>query len=342
MTAASTPELTTVGPDLAVVHEGSAVHRFDGLAPDTDHELGGFRFRTLPAPGELLTRFATVNDVHFGETECGVVGGLDIGPIFRSEPGTEPYPELMNRGAVDEMLAIDPAVVVVKGDLTSGGEAAEYQAFLDCYEPAFGTRLLHVRGNHDAYHGATFAAFPTQEVVLPGVRLAVLDTSHEGLASGILRAEQLDWLDTLAAESDRPVLVFGHHHPWNPTSGTRPSGYFGIDPTDSEALVDLVARRPSILGYFAGHTHRNRVRTFAATGPLPWVEVASVKDFPGAWAEYRVHEGGIVQVFHRISTPEALAWTDLTRQMFNGAYGGYAFGELADRCFALSPRGASR
>ncbi|HEY7939423.1 MAG TPA: metallophosphoesterase, partial [Acidimicrobiales bacterium] len=228
MTAASTPELTTVGPDLAVVHEGPTVHRFDGLAPDTDHELGGFRFRTLPAPGELLTRFATVNDVHFGETECGVVGGLDIGPIFRSEPGTEPYPELMNRGAVDEMLAVDPAVVVVKGDLTSGGEAAEYQAFLDRYEPAFGARLVHVRGNHDAYHGATFAAFPTQEVVLPGVRLAVLDTSHEGLASGILRAEQLDWLDTLAAESDRPVLVFGHHHPWNPTSGTRPSGYFGI------------------------------------------------------------------------------------------------------------------
>ena len=70
--------------------------------------------------------------------------------------------------------------------------------------------------------------------------------------------------------------------------------------------------------------------------------MACVKDFPGAWAEYRVHEGGIVQVLHRISTPEALAWTDLTRQMFNGAYGGYAFGELADRCFALSPRGGSR
>ena len=35
-----------------------------------------------------------------------------------------------------------------------------------------------------------------------------------------------------------------------------------------------------------------------------------MKDFPGSWAEYRVFEGGILQVHHRISTPDALAWTD--------------------------------
>ena len=31
-----------------------------------------------------------------------------------------------------------------------------------------------------------------------------------------------------------------------------------------------------------------------------------MKDYPGAWAEYRVFEGGILQVHRRISTPEAL------------------------------------
>ena len=70
------------------------------------------------------------------------------------------------------------------------------------------------------------------------------------------------------------------------TSGTRapaprPDDYFGIHPDDSERLVDVVARHPAIVGYFAGHTHRNRVRRFAATGDRPWVEVACVKDFPG-------------------------------------------------------------
>ena len=89
---ASAPELTTVGTGEAVVHEGSAVRRYDGLAPDTDHEIEGFAFRTLPARGELLARFATVNDVHFGEIECGVIDGSDIGPTFRAAAGDPPYP----------------------------------------------------------------------------------------------------------------------------------------------------------------------------------------------------------------------------------------------------------
>ena len=51
----------------------------------------------------------------------------------------------------------------------------------------------------------------------------------------------------------------------------RPADYFGINPDDSEALVSLVARRPAVRGYFAGHTHRNRVRRFAPTGDVPFV-----------------------------------------------------------------------
>ena len=152
-----------------------------------------------------------------------------------------------------------------------------------------------------------------------------------------MTTETLDWLDDLAATSDRPVLVFGHHHVWDPASRHRPAGYFGIAPDDSERLIELVARRPVIRGYFAGHTHRNRVRRFAATGAVPWVEVACVKDYPGSWAEYRVFEGGILQIHRRISSPEALRWTEQTRHMFDGAYAGYALGAIEDRCFEITP-----
>ena len=332
---ADDPELTTVGPDFAVVHEGTQVRRYDGLTPAADHEVEGLSFRTLPVPGELLTTFVTLNDVHFGETTAGLVEGEDIGPVFSSEPGEEPYPELMNRCAIAEVEAVDPVAVVVKGDLTSGGTQAQYDRFLEVYRGAFGDRLTFVRGNHESYYGTDLGAFPTQEVVLPGVRLAVVDTSVQGMASGGLRPEQLDWLDTLAAESDRPVIVFGHHHPWNPAIDEHPSQYFGIRPNDSELLVELVARRPSIIGYFAGHTHRNRVRHFHDTGDVPWVEVASVKEFPGSWAEYRVHDGGVLQIHHRISAPEALAWSEKTKHMYAGLYHDYAFGRLRDRCFAF-------
>ena len=135
-----------------------------------------------------------------------------------------------------------------------------------------------------------------------------------------MTAEQLEWLDELGAAPTGPCSCSA-----TTTCGARPatSGprhYFGINPDDSEKLVEVFARRPRLVGYFAGHTHRNRVRRFAATGDVPWVEVACVKDFPGAWAEYRVFEGGILQVHRRISSPEALAWTERTRAMFGGLY----------------------
>lgn len=336
-------DLTTVADDEVVFHDGLDVRRYTDLTPDTPYELEGREVRTLARPGgELLATFATVNDVHFGELECGHLDGLEeLGPIYTSEPGAEPYPTLMNRCAVAEIAAVDPDAVVVKGDLTAFGTQAEYKEFLAVYEPAFGDRLHHVRGNHDAYYGETFADEAPFSVDLPGVVLAVLDTAIPRRESGAVGAEALEWLDDLArdaASAGRPVLVFGHHHVWNSASPNRADGYFGINPDDSEQLVDLVARRPAVLGYFAGHTHRNRVRRFGATGPVPWVEVAAVKDFPGAWAEYRVYEGGILQVFRRISAPEALAWSQLTRDMYGGLYEGYAFGDLADRCFAMLPR----
>ncbi len=171
---------------------------------------------------------------------------------------------------------------MVKGDLTADGTEEQYQQFLDAYTPAFGERLHVIRGNHDSYYGATYASEPTQRVDLPGVTLALIDTSIQHSATGTVRQDQLDWLDALGAEADRPVLLFGHHHPWNPDGLERPDTYFGIHPDQSEQLVEVVARHPRIVGYFAGHTHRNRVRRFSATGEVPWVEVACVKDFPGS------------------------------------------------------------
>jgi Icc protein len=329
-------ELTTVGVDQAVRHHGHHVERREGLTPDTDHDWDGVPFRTLPAVGELLTTFATVNDVHFGEEVCGLISGSDIGPVFRSDPGDPPYPEVMNRAAIGEMATLDPAAVVVKGDLTSNGTTEEYEAFRAAYEPAFGDRLLVVRGNHESYHHSRVASDPFQVRDLPGARLVLLDTSIDGAVAGTLSDDQMDELDATLADADRPVLVFGHHPLGDRNSPEASDRDFGIDVDVSERLVRLAGRRSRFAGYFAGHTHRNRVRRFAGSGDVPWVEVACVKDYPGAWAEYRVHEGNVVQVMHRISTPEALAWSDRTRHMYEGLYHDYAFGKLADRCFSIT------
>jgi 3',5'-cyclic-AMP phosphodiesterase len=335
------PELTTVADDEVVMHAGTEVRRYRRLVPGTAYNLDGVIAATLDRPrGELLATVATVNDLHFGETECGLVEGTTIGPVLHVEPGERPYPDTMNAAAIAEIAALcdgaGPDAVVAKGDLTTHGTPEEYETFLGHYLAAFGDRLYQVRGNHDAKDVATFAATPVQEVTLPGVTLAILDTAVPNLDNGQLTPEQLGWLEELGSRADRPVLVFGHHHPWNPDSAHRPDHYFGINPADSEDLVDVLSRHRHFAGYFAGHTHRNRVRHFSDLPGMPIVEVSAVKDFPGSWAEYRVYEGGILQIHRRISAPAALDWSNRTRAMFHGAYAAYSFGSIEDRCLATS------
>jgi hypothetical protein len=66
-----------------------------------------------------------------------------------------------------------------------------------------------------------------------------------------------------------------------------------------------------------------------------------VKDFPGTWAEYRVYEGGVMQVVHRVSDPAALEWSERCRHLYEDFgidYETYALGTLSDRCFVFPER----
>jgi len=365
--APESTELFTVGTDEAVVtfitdandtvttrvgdHDVSTtgpqhVVRVTGLEPGTEYTLevegvpaGPYlpaSFRTLERPsGRLLATIATANDVHFGETECGRLGPphVEIGPLCQSADGEPPYPETMNRAVVNEIGALDPDAVIVKGDLTALGSDEEYAAFLAGYG-ALGDRMHHVRGNHDAMIDPTLAMEDTPyAIALDGIALAVLDTVIPGTDRGRLGADQVQWLDDLGAESGVPILVFGHHYLWDLEAETRSDTYFGINPDDSEALADVVTRRDGIAGYFAGHTHRNRVRRFHSVRDVPFAEIACTKDYPGAWAEYRVYEGGYTQVVHRVTEPAAFAWAEKTRMMYAGTYRDYALGPLEHRCF---------
>ena len=366
------PELTSVGPDEVVITAASAadvtlatrvgdravvttgpqhVARITGLEPDTEYTLEvsdvephaylPSTVRTLARPrGRLLATVATANDVHFGETVCGATGdpAQDIkGPLLMAEPGDPPYPSVMNAAVIEEMRALAPDAVVVKGDLTARGTVDEYESFLAAYG-TLGATMHHVRGNHDAMVDATMAIEGAPYAVrIGGVTLAVLDTVIPGTDAGQLTREQARWLDDLAGDTPGPVLVFGHHPCFDVEHGIRTGRpYFGIQPDDSEALVDVVARHDNLVGYFAGHTHRNRVRRFDRARRVPFGEIGCTKDYPGAWAEYRVYEGGYTQVMRRVTASDAFAWAERTRGLYEGVYRDYALGPLEHRCFTES------
>ncbi|MFM8481902.1 MAG: metallophosphoesterase family protein, partial [Actinomycetota bacterium] len=245
-------------------------------------------------------------------------------------------PDMMNRAACREMMEIDPEYVLVKGDLTAYGSDEEFAAFEDCYRPAFGDRLRVVRGNHDAYLGQSLYA-GDQWIDLPGICVALMDTTIPTRTTGAFEPSQIDWLDAHIAATTSPVLIMGHHQQW--TDGNRSDDYFGLHPDSSDALDAVAARRRNVLGYTAGHTHRHRVRSMSCG--VPSVEIGCLKDFPGTWAEYRVYEGGVMQVVHRISSPEALDWSERCRHLyadFGIDYQGYALGRLEDRCFVFPSR----
>ncbi|HEX3623354.1 MAG TPA: metallophosphoesterase [Acidimicrobiales bacterium] len=326
-------ELTTVTDTEAVLHDGLRVVRVDGLRPDREHTVEGITFRTLPRPpGQRLATVATVSDLHLGETECGRYEGVNLGPPLRAEPGEPPYPQTMAEAAAAEIAACDPDVVVAKGDLTGRGAAAELAAFLDIFDGTFADRLHWTNGNHDVSIRSELGPRPPTELVkVAGARVALVDTAVPAETGGRLTDEQLQWLDALGAdEGDGPVLAFAHHPLFDHAAFT-----VGVNAEDSDRLVEVFARRPALAGWFAGHTHRNLVRHMPATGEVPWAEIGATKDYPGVWAEYRIYEGGILQVVHRISSPEALDWTERTRAMFGGLYPSYSFGSLADRCFPV-------
>ena len=233
-------DITTVADDLIVAHEGSQVIRLDGLQADTPYELTAsdgsvHRARTLTRPsGALLCRFGTVNDVHFGEVECGRMDDDPRGPILSAAPDEPPYPVTMNHGAAGEMAAADLAAVFVKGDLSVDGHDHEWAAFEGCYGAAFGSRLHVVRGNHDSYREQTRYS-GDQWVQLPGVAVALMDTAIPARTTGTLRADQLDWLDSHSAAATTPVIVMGHHQQWivGNDPSHRPDDYFGLHPIPS-------------------------------------------------------------------------------------------------------------
>ena len=109
------------------------------------------------------------------------------------------------------------------------------------------------------------------------------------------------------------MLVFGHHPIWDAETEERTDRTFGLLPEATEALAATFVRRELLVGYFAGHTHRNHVVRVPARPEVPFCRGGVCEGLPRLWAEYRVFDGGVLQIHRRISTPDALAWSERTR-----------------------------
>jgi predicted phosphodiesterase len=292
--------------------------------------------RTLaPPPGEELFRFATVSDLHIGADAFGFRNTM------REEPEpAEPHPVRCTRAAMTELTAWGAQLMLIKGDLTHKGREREWREIGSLLAKAT-IPVEMMPGNHDHYGKALdpdpYEALDhlghamTRHVAsrdVPGLRIVMVDSTDAPRGGGHVRHHQAAVVAELRA-SDRPALITMHHH-----TQRMPLATFwppGIPSQEAARFLGAVAAVQPATFVSSGHTHRHRRRY---VGPLVLTEVGSPKDFPGVWAGYVVHEGGIRQVVRRITQPDLLAWTDFTAGAVLGAWGLWSPGLLGHRCFS--------
>ena len=200
---------------------------------------------------------AHISDLHVmveGELAYGVV---DTGPMVER--------------AIAHLKKLSPDVVVISGDLVHNVQLAEYERLkemlFELKMPAFLMPGNHdsrdlIRQVFDAHKYLPAQGFLQYTVENYPVRLIVLDTNVPGEGRGELDEARLQWLDQqLAAQPDRPTLLFMHHPPFS--TGIRMMDGLGL--TGKEQLADVVRKYDCIERIGCGHIHRPIQKRWAGT-----------------------------------------------------------------------------
>ncbi|WP_395348590.1 phosphodiesterase [Variovorax sp. UC122_21] len=249
------------------------------------------------------TFLVQLTDLHIREPGRLAYGRIDTAPYLAR--------------AVRSVLALrqSPDAVVITGDLTDFGRAAEYEHLARLLAPleARGIPVHLMPGNHDdrdqlrrsfpghAYLGdggdSDGDGFVQYALNVGPLRLIALDTVVPGASHGALCEKRLAWLEARLGESRRePVVVAMHHPPFQTLIGHMDE--IGLLEGAAE-LEALIARHSNVERVICGHLHRAiDVRfggTLASTAPAPAHQVCLdlAPDAASAWTleppGFRVH-----------------------------------------------------
>jgi 3',5'-cyclic AMP phosphodiesterase CpdA len=215
-----------------------------------------------------------LTDLHIREPGRLAYGRIDTAPYLRT--------------AVQSVLRLRqrPQAVVITGDLSDFGRAAEYDHLAELLQP-LDMPVYLLPGNHDD-RDQMRRSFPTHDwlgaegefiqyaVQVGDLCLLTLDTCEPGKPHGTLDAARLAWLDReLQAHRHQPVVIAMHHPPFETLIGHMDD--IGLLQGAAE-LEAIVARYPNVERVICGHLHRaidvRFAGTIACTTPAPGHQVA--------------------------------------------------------------------
>ena len=211
---------------------------------------------------------------------------LQLSDLHIREPGKLAYGRIETapylKRAIDSILRLpqQPQAVVITGDLTDFGRAAEYDHLRQLLIP-LPMPVYLMPGNHDdreqmrrsfadhVYLGVN--GFVQFSVAVGGLQLIALDTVDTGASSGSICKERLAWLTReLVLNANKPVVVAMHHPPFQTLIGHMDD--IGLL-EGAQELEALITQHPNVERIICGHLHRAiQVRfggTMAATVPSP-------------------------------------------------------------------------
>lgn len=322
------------GRELDVVITGAGV-------PDDAGDRGTIvrSFPTpLPPPGAELARIATISDAHVGETTFGYLHTI-------GEPRSTAREDLHSlravRAATSEALAWGAQRLICKGDIVDQSHPGHWADTVGILEDV-PVPVHLVAGNHevkkrrsvdpgDALAGSAIHYTPDVDAIdLSGATLVLVNSSLPDHERGRLDDVRGDF-DAALVEATGSTLVAMHHHL---RSGNAASAWpVGVPRSEATGFLDTIVRTHPTTMVTSGHVHRNRLRRH---GPITLTCVGSVKDYPGVWAGYVFHEGGMRQVVRRVAEPSVIAWTERTGDALGGMYRFWTPSTLEKRCPVLT------
>ncbi len=350
--------------DEACISSGAGSAVIGDLTPGTSYELSFTssgpngsttvkrRFKTPESPlGAELFRFATISDLHLGRGAREFKGpfahvGKEKADIEMDDvwDPTADVQLRIARSAVNEAIEWGARHLVLKGDVCDQG----YDWIWDQVADLLGDLPIPVSiipGNHDtgrlrrlepefaAKDRGLHVTRSTEAVELPGMSLILLDSTVPGTSWGSLdrSADEVADLASHARRSGRGVAVMSHHHAQR---FSIPMFWpHGVPGPNAKRFVSTLAKADPEALVSSGHTHRCRHHR---VGAVAWSEVAATSQFPGVWAGYVVHEGGLRQTVRRIAEPDSLELIEPGRSLLGGVWALWSTGTLSDRCFNLA------
>jgi hypothetical protein len=291
----------------------------------------------LPPTGPLLSRIATISDLHLGASRWGF-----LKTMVETDDFDEPHPGRCARAAITEAIEWGAELLVIKGDAAHHRSEANFAMLGQLVDNFPELPMLLVPGNHDVDFARSRMDMPesvgdrklaytttVDYIDVPGLRVVAGDTTIPGQGHGTLERTGDAMVDAAAA-ANGPTFIAVHHHfdRFSRTTHWPP----GISQSEAIPFFTGLNNRNTNTLVSSGHSHRNRSRNHEG---IVVTEVASTRDWPGVWAGYAVHEGGIRQVARRVAAPDATIWHEYSRGALLGAWDFWAPGTLNQRCFSM-------